>query len=84
MHDVWKMCADEDVMTVTANLFTEVSKGPASDPAKVQKMLEQGADNAAANGEGSTCLMLAVYKESPAEVVRLLLENGACPDGTGR
>ena len=81
---LWKMTADEDVMMATAALFAEVSRGEASDVAKVSKFLEQGADLMAINGEGCTVLLAAVGSGAPLEVHRVLLDNGACPDATSR
>jgi len=83
-RNVWKMTADEDVMIATASLFVEIHKGEACDPGKVNRFLEQGADLMAVNSEGSTALLAAVRSEAPAEVTTALLEQGACPDVTGK
>lgn len=81
---MWKMTADEDVMMATAGLFLEVQKGDSVDLSKVNKLLQQGADLMAANGEGCTALLAAVETSAPLEVVNTLLENGACPDVSSR
>lgn len=83
-RNVWKMSADEDVMSATANLFQEVSKGPACDPAAVTKYLQHNADLMAVNGEGCPTLVAAVRGGVPVEVFAALLEGGACPDVAGR
>lgn len=81
---VWKMTSDEDTMMATAGLFLEVSKGTSCDSEKVVKLLQQGADLMAANGEGCTALLSAVKSECSVEVLTTLLENGACPDVSNR
>ncbi|CAE8601169.1 unnamed protein product [Polarella glacialis] len=80
----WRMTADEDVMMSTAGLFLELANGPSCDAGKVTKLLEQGADLMAVNGEGCTALLLAVRAEVPVDAVTALLEAGACPDASGR
>jgi len=81
---VWRMVADEDVMIATAGMFLEVSKGATCDTSRLSKLLQQGADLQALNGEGCTVLLLAVRAEVPVEVFNVLLEHGACPDAAGR
>ncbi|CAE7195090.1 hecd-1 [Symbiodinium natans] len=81
---VWRMVADEDVMIATAGLFLELAKGAPCDTSRLSKLLQQGADLQALNGEGCTALLLAVRAEVPVEALKVLLEHGACPDAAGR
>jgi len=80
---IWRM-ADEDVVMATASLFLELAKGSHCDVAKLTKLLQQGADLAAVNGEGCPAILLAVRAEAPVPALTVLLENGACPDAAGR
>eukprot|EP00930_Biecheleria_cincta_P058698 TRINITY_DN4449_c0_g2_i1.p1 TRINITY_DN4449_c0_g2~~TRINITY_DN4449_c0_g2_i1.p1 ORF type:complete len:2425 (+),score=436.97 TRINITY_DN4449_c0_g2_i1:100-7374(+) len=80
----WRTTSDEDVMMATAILFLELARGQACECAKLTKLLQQGADLMAVNGEGCTALLLAIRAEAPLEAISALLDNGACPDATGR
>jgi len=83
-RNIWKMTGDEETMAATAQLFLEVCKGPSCDMSAVEKLLTQGADLMASNGEGSTILLGAVKSGCSVEVVTHLLSCGACPDVSGK
>ena len=79
-NEVWKMIEEEDeeLMMATASLYQEIVSETPCD-AKMSRLLQQGADHFIYNGEGKNILMASIEKQEPS-IVKLLLDNGVCPD----
>lgn len=82
--DVFKVTAGtRNALMATVGLFTELAQGEKCDPAAVSRHLQRGADLAATDGAGYPALLLAVCCGAPVEVVKQLLDGGACHEVSG-